>query len=325
MQRHINLKNIALLLAVLILLLVVVYSAFRIIDGDDSLQPETTSTKTIERDGKQYFPRQDITVFLIMGIDKEGRVESSGSYNNDGAADVVALAVFDEKDETYTLLCLNRDTMLTMPVLGIGGKPAGTTVAQLALSHTYGSGLQDSCLNTKKAVSDFLYGLHIDYYVSVNMDAIAILNDAVGGVTVNVTDDFSDIDPTITKGKVTLNAEQALNFVRTRQGLGDQMNVSRMERHKEYLNGFFTALGTKIDQSDTFVLSTYRNVSDYMVSDCTPDTLAALTTRYYNYTLKEIVSPEGENRKGEEYMEFYADEKSLDKLILRLFYAEKAI
>ena len=60
-----------------------------------------------------------------------------------------------------------------------------------------------------------------------------------------------------------------------------------------------------------------------MVSDCSVDVLAALTNRYSEYTLNEIVSPEGENVKGERYMEFYADEEKLDELILRMFYAPK--
>jgi hypothetical protein len=36
-----------------------------------------------------------------------------------------------------------------------------------------------------------------------------------------------------------------------------------------------------------------------------------------------MLSPEGENRKGEVYMEYYVDEEKLDALILRLFYAPK--
>lgn len=323
MQEHSNKRTVVFAVAILLLVLVIIYSAIRIMDTVEPAESDVAATKTIERNGKKYFPRQDITVFLIMGIDIEGKVQASGSYNNDGAADVVALAVFDESNETYSVLCLNRDTMLEIPVLGIGGKRAGTTVAQLALSHTYGSGLEDSCVNTKTAVSDFLYGLDIDYYVSFNMEAIGILNDAVGGVTVNVTDDFTEIDPSIKKGTVTLNASQALNYVRTRKGLGDQTNLSRMERHKEYLNGFFAALGKKIDQSASFMMQTYSDVSDYMVSDCSLDVLTALTTRYSDYTLKEIISPEGENRTDKEYIEFYVDEEKLDQIILGLFYAEK--
>lgn len=328
MQKHVSRKNIIFGVAILLLLLVVIYSGLRILkptffsSGEDDGVTDT-SQKTIERDGVKYFPRQDITVFLIMGIDKDGKVEPSGSYNNDGAADVVALAVFDETAETYSVVCLNRDTMLEMPVLGIGGKKAGKTVAQLALSHTYGSGLEDSCENTKTAVSDYLYGLEIDYYLAFNMDAIGILTNSVGGVTVNVTDDFSQIDPTIQKGEVTLNADQAMNFVRTRKGVGDQMNLSRMDRHEEFMKGFFEALGNKLDGNTSFALKAFGDVSDYMVTDCSAEVLANYSSRYSDYTLTEIVSPEGENKSGTEYVEFYADEEKLDELILRVFYAPK--
>ncbi len=323
MQKHINIKTVISVIAAVLLLFVVIYSGFRILEPAVFTEHESVPSKTIERDGVKYFPRQDITVFLIMGIDKEGKVVPSNSYNNDGEADVVALAVFDEADKTYSVLCLNRDTMLDMPILGIGGKQAGTAHGQLALSHTYGSGLEDSCENTKKTVSNFLYGLDIDYYVAFNMDAIGILTDSVGGVKVNVTDDFSAVDPTITKGEITLNSAQALNFVRTRKGVGDQMNVSRMERHEEFMKGFFDSFRVKIQGSDSYLVKTYSDVSEYMVSDCSVDVLAALTDRYSDYTLKEIVSPEGENIKGERYMEFVPDEDKLDDLILRLFYAPK--
>jgi hypothetical protein len=36
-----------------------------------------------------------------------------------------------------------------------------------------------------------------------------------------------------------------------------------------------------------------------------------------------VVTPEGKNQKGEEYMEFHLDEQKLDELILRLYYATK--
>ena len=130
---------------------------------------------------------------MVAGIDEYGPVVSSESYNNSGEADMVSLLIFDETNETIHMLSLNRDTMLEIPVLGIGGKQAGTIHGQLALAHTYGSGLEDSAKNLRDTVSDFLYGLNINYYVTMNMDAISVLNDAVGGVRVTVADDFDDV------------------------------------------------------------------------------------------------------------------------------------
>jgi LCP family protein required for cell wall assembly len=262
-------------------------------------------------------------VLMVLGIDQTGPVQASDSYNNHGASDMVALLIFDEASQTCRVLTLNRDTMLEMPVLGVGGKNAGTYYGQLALSHTYGIGMADSCENTRRTISNFLYGIRIDYYLAMNMDAISILNDAVGGVTVNVTDDFSHVDPTITKGQMTLRGEQAIRFVRTRRDVGDQLNISRIDRQKEYIGSFLKKFRSRYHSDLEFAATTYDQVLPYIVTDCSLNTITSLMDRYGDYEIREVVSPAGENVMGEEYYEFYADEDALDELILRLFYAPK--
>ena len=312
---------------ILILVLVFLFSGLRILEStvfsSEHAQEDSFERKTITRNGVEYFPRQDITVLMAMGIDQPGPVADSGYYRNPGAADVVMLLIFDEKNRETRILYLNRDTMLQMPVLGLGGKMAGSSYGQLALAHTYGSGLEDSCENTVQAVSDFLNGIAIDYYLSVHMDAISILNDAVGGVTVTVEDDFSRVDPSIAMGTVTLRGKQAINFVRTRKDLGDQLNVSRIERQEEYIRGFAEAFEKTADGNPEFVVTTYDTVHPYLVTDCSASTISGMLSRYEGYEIVEIVTPEGRNVLGEEYYEFYADAEKLDELILRLFYAPK--
>ncbi len=326
MSKHQNIFRAIVIFLILVLALVFVYSGIRV--ADKFISPErteagTSASKTIVKDGVEYFPRQDLTVFMLMGIDRSGVVQESLSYNNMGAADMVALAIFDETSETCNVLMLNRDTILEMPVLGLGGSPAGTATAQLALAHTYGTGLKDSCENVKKTVSEFLHGIEIDYYMSMNMDTVALLTDAVGGVKVNVTEDFSAVDPTIPMGEVTLNGEQAFKFVQNRKNVGAEMNVSRMERQKSYMNGFMDALRTKLDSGESFVTDTYTKIEDYIVTDASLNSLSSMLSRYADYEMQEIVTPKGENIQANGYMEFHADEEQLTDLTLRLFYSEK--
>lgn len=319
--------NVVYFCIILLLVLVMIFSGLQILEstvfhiGQEPGKP--TTSKTIVRDGVEYFPRQDITVLMILGVDKMGPVQASGSYNNSGLADVISLLIFDETNQNCRILQLNRDTMLDVRVLGLGGKYAGTRFGQLALAHMYGSGLEDSCENTRETVSQFLYGLHIDYYMSLNMDAISVMTDAVGGVKVEVKDDFSAVDPSIQMGEMVLNGQQAIHFVRTRKDVADQMNVTRMQRHREFMNGLLEALRSKLDTEAGFALSTYESVEPYIVSDCSGNVVSSIADRYGDYPLVEIVSPEGENKKGDQYMEFYADADKLDDLILRLFYAPK--
>ncbi len=326
MGKKLKFKDVLILLAIFALLVVMLYSVVRILEGlldkDDAAEP-MVSSRTIVRDGVEYYPRQDIVTILLAGIDETGPVKDSGTYNNPGEADMVALVVLDQKQESIEVLALNRDTMVEMPVLGIGGKPAGTTRGQLALSHTYGSGLTDSAQNLKQTVSDLLYDVKIDYYVTLNMDAIAILNDGVGGVTVNVEEDFSQVDDTIGMGQVTLKGEQALTYLRSRQGVGDQLNLTRMERQEEYMSGFTYALKEKLAADSNFAATLFEEVGPYMVTDLTLNALLGLVKYHGDYGMGDIHTPAGEN-VTHEFMEYHLDEAALDKLILGLLYERKS-
>ena len=133
-------RKTLLIVLIVFLVLVVVYSGFQILEPivfpADRGEDAPTKSRIIVRDGVEYYPRQDVTVLLMMGIDQAGPAQSSGSYNNPGAADMLTVAVFDEVEESYTLLSINRDTMTEVPVLGPGGHPAGTAKQQIALAHT---------------------------------------------------------------------------------------------------------------------------------------------------------------------------------------------
>ena len=310
----------------LVLVFVILYSGLQILESTVLLAPgkmEVEVRKTVTRDEVDYYPRQDITTVLVMGIDQRGPAQLSEKPNDGKAVDMVAVVVIDEKTRSCKVLNINRDTMLEMPMLDENSREAGTFFGQLAYSHTYGRGGEDSCENTRKAVSNFLYGIRLDYYIAMNMDAVTILNDAVGGVTVEVLDDFSQVDASIPMGITTLRGGQALSFVQSRTGVGDELNLSRIERQKEYIDRFTGAFRENMDQSDSFLLKTYDKVAPYLVSDLPLSTLTAMMERYEGYAIADTISLTGENRLGEEYYEFYPDEEKLEELILELFYAPK--
>ena len=71
---------------------------------------------------------------------------------------------------------------------GHGGNRDGVGVEHFDLNRDVGGG----------------HDLAIDHYLAMNMDAVVEFNDAIGGVTVTVTDDFSKVDPTIPVGAVRL-------------------------------------------------------------------------------------------------------------------------
>ena len=318
-------RKLLFVVIILILLVIALYSGLQILEsaisssGKDRLQ---TVSKVITRDGVKYYPRKDVTTILLLGINQSGKVTPT-EYTHGGAVDMLTLLIYDEKTQQCNIININRDLMVTMPALNERGWEVGTYYGQIAFSHTYGDGMKASCKNVRKTVSSLFYGFDIDYYISLNMDTIAILNDAVGGVRVNVVDDFSAVDPALPMGEVVLRGQQAVTFVQTRWDVGDQLNLSRMERQKAYMRSFIPALKDKMESEPGFVVSAYDQISDYIVTDCSIETLSRLEKDYGDYAMGEVLSLEGENVLGENLYEFYADEEALDALILRLLYTAR--
>lgn len=315
-----NTKKIIVSCVVLALALVMLHSGLKTLELSYSYSPQgsgnSTSRKTIIRNGIAYFPRQDITVMMVLGIDRYGPV----APGDPGEAELILLLIFNETNKTMDVLQLDRDTMARMPVLDIDGGESGADYRQLALSHTYGNGGWDSGIYVKNTLESLLHGLRIDYFISMRMDTISMLNDAVGGVTVTVTEDFSDVDPTILKGEYTLRGQQAIAYVCTRKDASDQRNGTRMARQQAYMESFLEAFREKNTSDGEFFLQIYKQISPYIVTDMSA---SGIWEQYAGYTLGSVLTLAGDGVMDGANWAFYPDEDALDALVVELFYAEK--
>ena len=266
-------------------------------------------------DGESYVPQTDVDTLLIIGVDKY-ETEETEYYLNHEQADFAALAVIHNDKKEWKIIQFNRDTMMNVHVLDVYGNNAGTEEMQLALSHTYGSGKYDSCLNTAKAISDFLYGIEIDSCMQLSMNAVPIINDHFGGVTVKIKDDMTSVDKAFKKNRtVTLKGDQVLSFVRARQGLEDSSNTARMERQKQYLSAL-----AEVMQHSSVDSTLLTEIEPYTVGNIDAGMITSYWDIFREYSFKGIISPKGEAVKGETYMEFYADEDDVKNIVKTEFY-----
>lgn len=282
---------------------------------------DNDSDPSITLDGVKYVPDEDVQRILVLGLDKfDDNIDNSGYYNNQ-QADFIMLFAIDNENKTYSAIHINRDTMAEVNVLGVAGEKVDTVTEQLALSHTYGNGKEVSCRNTADAVSSVLNGIRIDRYISVTMDAIPVITDLVGGVEVEVKDDFSGVDDSLVMGEtVVLNGDNVLNFVRTRYGMEDSSNAARMTRQQDYLVSLFDSFQKKAESDETFIVNSSLELSDYIVSNYTVNQLENLVSNLSAYEFEEIYTLDGKSELGDKYMEFYVDEDSVNHFVTKLFY-----
>ena len=153
------------------------------------------------------------------------------------------------------------------------------------------------------------------------MDAIPIINDAVGGVTVKIEDDFSDTGLPFEEGEeVTLMGDDALHYIRARMSVGDGSNLSRMRRHRTYLAGFRRQMQATMEKDPNLSNRLYEELQPYMVTDITGKVAGRLAQAAQSYTNNGIFPLSGEAKEGKKFMEYYIDEDSLMETVLSLFY-----
>ena len=273
--------------------------------------------------GETYRRRRDVAAILLMGIDRDSNAEVIG-YRNGGQADFLQLMAIDDANERITRILIDRDTMTPITVLGVLGNQSGVRTAQICLSHGFGDGGAQSCELTADAVSNLLLGVPIDEYLSMNLDGIPVLNDAVGGVTVTLEDDFSALDPSMTAGAtLTLVGEQAELYVRGRKDIGVGTNEARMARQEQYISLLMDALRAQVSADKEFAGTLYDELEPFLTTNISRGRMINEVWAAKDYERCEVVKPDGVHTVGSDgFMQFYVDEAALRQSVIGLFYEE---
>ena len=272
-----------------------------------------------------YVKKGNLETYLIAGIDAPGKVEKVTEYDGTGQCDVLAVIVRDRSTDQCKLLSIDRNTITAVKSLDNDGTYLDTTDIQISLAHAMGFDQQVRAENTVDAVSHLLGDQTIDGYAMVNMGAIQVVNDMVGGVTVTIEDDFSDVDPSMKKGEtVTLMGEQAEKYVRSRKEISDGSNQNRMSRQSTYEEAFKPAFRNKCAENSKFPLEVYHAMEDYMTTNISAKKFCRLAILMSDENQDEKVAISGTYGLDEdEWQTFTPDEDSLQEAILELFYQKQ--
>lgn len=275
------------------------------------------ATAVFEDTGYERNP--NVKAYLFLGVDKDDPVRARPG--DGGQADTQLLLVVDSSAQTWQLLPINRDTLTDVNVLGILGDVLSTQRQQIALAHAYGDGLRKSCRNAVTAVSHLLGDCEIEGYYALNMGGISALVDSIGGITVTVPNDYTNLDPAFVEGaRLNLDGKQAYKLLRSRHGVDDQTNIARMARQNVMLEAAIDKLHTL---SNNDIIVAFNTVSDYTVTDLGSAEILQLKEEMEQYQQLPSLHIEGKAFLQGEYMAFEPDASSLQEVILQLFYTEK--
>lgn len=284
--------------------------------------PSQTDKDVVYYNGEAYKYNYNLKNILFMGIDNNAEIELENMPGTGGQADCIMILSVDRENKTTKVLQISRDSMTDVDIYDTSGNHYTTIKAQLATQYAYGNGAKNSCWAMKKTVSELLYELPIDGYVAMDIAAVSKINDALGGVTITVPEDYTSIDPAFIKGEtITLDGEQAERYVRHRDItiIGD--NKLRMQRQTQYIPALFETFKNKIEDTKEEIERLYSEISPYVVTDLTVDEMTSMLE--YSWDAENVTFVEGESVAGEEFEEFYVDDKKLQEIIMKMFYKLK--
>ena len=172
--------------------------------------------------------REDVYTFLLVGRD-----DGQGGGGN---TDTMMVGCYDVKNGTVDVLSIYRDTMVDVP----GEIPKINSVYN-----------RQGIEGVQKQIKN-LIGYTPDYYFVVELDAVAELVDAIGGVDYEVPYNMDYDDPTqdlkihYKKGMQHLNGEDAVKVLRWRKNnSGESLSVGDVGR-VEVQHSFLRALAKEM-------------------------------------------------------------------------------
>lgn len=292
--------------------------------GNDIIRVDNKG-RVITYDGVSYEFNDDIASVTFIGTDN-----GVGEEEKLSMSDAIYILAVDTKTGKVTILGISRDTMTDVDVYSEDGRYIDTENIQIAYSYSYNSDKVSGGANTNKSLSRLFYGLQLDNYFAINFNALTVLNDTIGGVTLTSSMTFvSPIDGrTINKGEtVTLHGKEAELYVRKRDIEALDSNNERMRRQQEYITAFISSIIPAAKKNISTVAKLYDEIK--VNSDTTLDVskmtyiAATALTKVRAASDIEFVSLIGEITEGEHAQMNISNEDAI-RTMLKVFYTPLA-
>ena len=300
--------------------------------GEQSVKEANTATnvqsegvaydegKTVEYNGKLYGLNENMASIAIIGYDR--RSEQVVPGKNVGQADAVMVLAANLDTGQVTAIGIPRDSMVEVGEF-MGSEFTGMSTMQLCLSFAYGDGGETSSQYTTAAISRVLYNMPVNNYISLDMDSVGELANAVGGVPLTPLQTIPGTN--IVEGQSTvLFGSNALKYIQWRDTSVLNSSLDRQARQSQFVQAFCKqALGQAQGNVGTLVslfnVARANGVTNLGVDDFTYLASTVLNT---GITGVDVTTLQGEMQQGKKFAEFYLDKTNVYETVLKVYYHE---
>ncbi len=283
--------------------------------------PAEDAAPTVSHNGKYYTRNEDVVAVLFMGIDipAEKLHNETGVQTGTHQADTLIVGAFNTADGSIRLINIPRDSMVDVYKLDAMYRYAYTERGQIATQYSFGDGGAISSTYTMDAVSRLLMGVPIYRYVTMSLSGIERATDLVGGVELEIDEDFTDLDRHMKEGAtLTLNGRQATLYCRQRDTRVGDSNLARMRRQMRFCDAFLSVIKRKVKENPAFLITFYNEMNREMITNLTFDEAMLLAKQGlgFAFTAETLKTVPGEMVERE----YIVDDEALQGIVIDTFY-----
>ncbi|MET0932451.1 MAG: LCP family protein [Mycetocola sp.] len=191
---------------------------------------------------------------LVVGADNDPQQGNAFGRRDVTLNDVNMLLHVSEDHSTAVVVSFPRDLIIPQPECT---DPDTGETHNALLAQPLNTAFERGGLACVVATVSDLSGLDIEYAAQMSFASVVRMTDAVGGVPVCLTapinDPLSDLD--LPAGTSVISGETALAFLRTRHGVGDGSDLSRIASQQQYMSSLVRTI--KSDDTLTDVTKLY--------------------------------------------------------------------
>lgn len=181
---------------------------------------------------------------LLVGVDNaEG--QTVGGAREAILNDVNILVHVAEDQQSAVAISIPRDLIVPIPACP---REDGEGFYSAMSAQQFNNAYQYGGINCVVLTAEALTGLDIPYAGTITFDGVAQMSTAIGGVDVCITEPIIDRFSQLrleTAGTHTIEGYEALAFLRTRYGVGDGSDLSRISSQQVYLSSMIRKVQTE--------------------------------------------------------------------------------
>ncbi len=220
----------------------------------ENTQPPEVTTEPIP----DYVREKDKYLFLVVGVDKAS-----------GRGDAILLASFDVSAGRISVMQIPRDTYIEW-----NGK-----------EDKINSIVLDADVYTMRDILEVTLCINIDYTALIDLEALEVIVDSVGGVEIDVpfdmkySDPFQDLYIDLKAGLQVLDGKNATDFIRFRSDYADG-DLGRIDAQKQFMSSLFKKVMNEMNAVEA--LSIAKGVLPMLETDITLDDAAYFAGKFFS-------------------------------------------